>query len=208
MRTRTEKEKEAMGMLNTVFRELSIKKGTRGYLPVMDMICYAYAYPEQKFSEIIKILSKENFYVGVKQTRTVEEIEAKVQEVCKQAMREAIEKCKTVEETQEFVECKIQKAEAVLAEEAKFSLLPSMRRSIATALEGTPKELLAKYGLEKLSIILEDGNPIERAKIEEKLLEDLGEKYSEYETYEERVIVFFAKKILKYITTQTGPASI
>ncbi len=74
-----------------------------------------------------------------------------------------------------------------------------MKRSIATALEGTPNRVLSEYGLEKLAIILNDGNLIERAAIEEQLLSDLGEKYSEYETFEERIIVFFAGKLLRYI---------
>lgn len=42
MRQRTGREKYAMGLLNPIFRDLAIKKGTRGYMPLMDLICYAY----------------------------------------------------------------------------------------------------------------------------------------------------------------------
>lgn len=151
MRTRTEEEKRVMGLLDPIFRDLTIKKSTRGYMPLMDLICYAYANPDAKFQNIMDILQKENFYVGVK------------------------------EGTDEF------------------TLIPSMERSLETALEGTPIEILTKYGLEKLAVLVEDRNAEEQSQMEEQLLADLGEKYSEYASHEERVIVFFARKLLKHI---------
>ncbi len=81
----------------------------------------------------------------------------------------------------------------------EFTLIPSMERSIETALEGTPKEILLMYGLEKLEVLVQDRNAEEQKEMEEQFLEDLGEKYGQYETHEERVVVFFARKLLKHI---------
>lgn len=200
MRKRTEKEKEAMGLLAPIFRELSIKKGTRGYEPVMDLISYAYAYPDKKILEIMQNLEKENFYISIKMAKKPEEVEAKIQAAAKKAIVKALEEGKTNQEAEKNANEAAERERIILAEEAKFTLYPSMRRCIATAVEGTDKMTLDKYGLEKLSIILQDGNPIERAKIQEKLLDELGENYSEYKTYEERVIVFFARRLLEYIS--------
>ena len=56
MRQRTGREKYAMGLLNPIFRDLAIKKGTRGYMPLMDLICYAYENPDKSFHDIIEYL--------------------------------------------------------------------------------------------------------------------------------------------------------
>ncbi len=199
MRKRTETEKLAMGLLNPIFRNLAIKKGTRGYMPVMDLICYAYENPGRNFHDIIEYLAKENYYVGVKITRTQEEITAKVEAAAKKAMKSAIEAGKTASEAKAESDETARKVRRALANEAEFSLIPSMERSIETALEGTPEEILSLYGIEKLSVLLEDRSPIEQEEMERQFLADLGEKYNEYETHNERVIVFFAKKLLKYI---------
>ena len=160
MRTRTEEEKRAMGLLDPIFRDLGIKKATRGYVPLMDLACYAYANPNKKFGEIIDYLGRENSYIGVKTTSSAEEI----------AMG---------------MEC---------------ALIPSMERTIETALEGTSLEILAMYDLDKLSVLVQDRNIQEQEKMEEQLLADLGEKYNEYSTHNERVIIFFVKKLLRHIT--------
>lgn len=199
-RKRTETEKRAMGLLNPIFRNLAIKKGTRGYMPVMDLICYAYENPGRNFHDIIEYLAKENYYVGVKITRTKEEITAKVEAAAKKAMKSAIEAGKTASEAKAESDEAARKVRRALANEAEFSLIPSMERSIETALEGTPTEILSLYGIEKLSVLLEDRSPIEQEEMERQFLADLGEKYNEYETHNERVIVFFAKKLLKYIS--------
>ncbi len=65
MRKRTEAEKIAMGMVEPILRELSIRRDTRGYVPLLNMICYAYANPKKNFNEIMDYLEKEDFYVGV-----------------------------------------------------------------------------------------------------------------------------------------------
>lgn len=199
MRKRTETEKMAMGLLNPIFRNLAIKKGTRGYMPVMDLICYAYENPDKKFHDIIEYLAKENYYVGVKITRSEEEIAAHIETAAKLAMKSALEAGKTSSEAKLESDEAARKAKRVLANEAEFSLIPSMERSIETALEGTSAETLSLYGIEKLSILIEAVDAESQENLEEQLLEDLGEKYNEYKTHNERVIVFFTKKLLKYI---------
>lgn len=199
MRKRTETEKMAMGLLDPIFRDLAIKKGTRGYMPVMDLICYAYENPDKKFHDIIEYLAKENYYVGVKITRSKEEITARIEEAAKRAMKSALEAGKTSGEAKLESDEAARRVKSSLANEAEFSLIPSMERSIETALEGTPAEILSRYGIEKLSVIVEAVDAVAQEKLEEQLLEDLGEKYNEYKTHNERVIVFFAKKLLKYI---------
>ena len=199
MRQRTGREKYAMGLLNPIFRDLAIKKGTRGYMPLMDLICYAYENPDKSFPDIIEYLAKENYYVGVKITRSEEEIAAHIETAAKLAMKSALKAGKTSSEAKLESDEAARKAKRILANEAEFSLIPSMERSIETALEGTPSETLSLYGIEKLSILVEPLDVVEQEKLEEMLMEDLGEKYNEYKEHNERVIVFFVKKLLKYI---------
>ena len=199
MRQRTGREKYAMGLLNPIFRDLAIKKGTRGYMPLMDLICYAYENPDKSFHDIIEYLAKENYYVGVKITRSEEEIAAHIETAAKLAMKSALKAGKTSSEAKLESDEASRKAKRILANEAEFSLIPSMERSIETALEGTPSETLSLYGIEKLSILVEPLDVVEQEKLEEMLMEDLGEKYNEYKEHNERVIVFFVKKLLKYI---------
>lgn len=199
MRERTAGEKYAMGLLDPIFRDLAIKRGTRGYMPVMDLICYAYENPDKKFHDIIEYLAKENYYVGVKITRSEEEIAARIEMAAKQAMKSALEAGKTSDEAKLESDEAARRVRSALLNEAEFSLIPSMERSIETALEGTPMEILSLYGIEKLSVLVEGRSAVEQEEMEEQLLADLGEKYSEYDTHNERVIVFFARKLLKYI---------
>lgn len=65
MRKRTEKEKEAMGRIVPVLESLKIKKSTRSYVPLLDVMSYAAAYPDVEFRDIIEELLKQNSYVGV-----------------------------------------------------------------------------------------------------------------------------------------------
>lgn len=199
MRQRTDGEKYAMGLLDPIFRDLAIKKGTRGYMPVMDLICYAYENPDKSFHDIIEYLAKENYYVGVKITRSEEEIAEHIETAAKLAMKSALKAGKTSSEAKLESDEAARKAKIVLANEAEFSLIPSMERSIETALEGTSEEILSLYGIEKLSILIEAVDVEAQWNLEEQLLEEIGEKYNEYKTHNERVIVFFAKKLLKYI---------
>lgn len=65
MRTRTQEEKAVLGKVEVIMRNLCIKKTTRGYGPLLDIIAYAYVYPEKDILDIVEYLSKENSYVGV-----------------------------------------------------------------------------------------------------------------------------------------------
>lgn len=65
MRKRTEKEKEAMGRIVPVLESLKIKKSTRGYVPLLDIMSYAAAYPEVKFKDIVNILLDGYTYIGI-----------------------------------------------------------------------------------------------------------------------------------------------
>lgn len=65
MRTRTQEEKAVLGKVEVIMRNLCIKKTTRGYSPLLDIIAYAYAYPEKDILDIVEYLSGENSYVGV-----------------------------------------------------------------------------------------------------------------------------------------------
>ena len=75
MRKRTETEKKAMGLVDPIFRDLAIKKGSRGYMPLLDIICYAYANPDCSFEAILTLIQKENYYVGIKDDPQVETAE-------------------------------------------------------------------------------------------------------------------------------------
>lgn len=151
MRTRTDQEKEAMGKVEPIFRVLKLKQVTPGTIPLMDIIIYAYAYPEEKFLEMFKLIEKENDYLGIRMEGVEERID---------------------------------------------SLKRAMVETIMTALE-VNMTVLEGFGLGKLRVIVdEDTDP--QIDVETKLLEDIGEKYQDY-THEERVIVFFVKKVLKFI---------
>lgn len=167
MRKRSEEEKRAMGLISPILREMSIKEDSRGYMPLLDLLSYAYANPKTTFQEIMRSLVEQNDYVGVKQ-----EIDP-----------EAIENIEWL----------------TLYENRKFSLYPSMRRCIVTCLERTNYKVLSQYGIEKLTFILKDDNIEEEERIKRELLSVIGEEYSKYETYEERVIVFFSRNILKHL---------
>ncbi len=199
MRIRTQEEKIAMGLLSPIFREMSIKLGSRGSIPLTDLICYSYANPEVNFEKTMEVLLKGNSYIGVKKNQSPEEIEKKAQKRAKEVMLEAIANGDTTEEVREKVEEELIHMREMLTEEAKGALYPSIKRCIATALERSEEEVLSKYGLKGLTIILKDGNQTEEERIKSQLLDVIGQEYSKYETYEERITMFFATKILEYM---------
>lgn len=196
MSKRTEREKYAMGLLSPIFRELNIKLGSRGSIPLTDLICYLYAYPEVHLEKAMEILLKRNSYIGVRTDKTPEEIEEKAQKNAKEVMQAALKSGCTVEEAEERGQEELMHVRGMLIEKSKLALYPSMKRCIATALE---RGNVDKYGLSKLTIILEDSNPIEEERIKQQLLEIIGEEYSEYKTYEQRVTAFFVDKILEHM---------
>ena len=65
MRKRTDGEKVAMGRIVPILERLDIKKNTRGYMPLLDLMSYAAAYPNVKLKDIIDELSNNNTYIGI-----------------------------------------------------------------------------------------------------------------------------------------------
>ncbi len=65
MRKKTDKEKEIMGQVEEVLRWLQINKDSAGYMPLLDSIVYAYAFPDEGLTDIIDMLSRENYYLGL-----------------------------------------------------------------------------------------------------------------------------------------------
>lgn len=202
MRVKTEKEKEAIGKLTPIFRELNIRKDISGYEPILDFICHEYAFPNDEFKETLNILEKENFYIGIKQPKTKSSIMKHVKEVANKEMLIALEEGSSLQKAQLKADSRAKETEMKLLEENKFALLPAMKRCIVTALEHTKRcdeTILSKYSLDSLTIILEDENMIKEEWIKDHLLEYIGEEYAQYETYEERVVAFFSKNLLQYI---------
>jgi hypothetical protein len=201
MRVKTAKEKEAMGKLTPVFRELNIRKDISGYEPIMDCICYQYAFPEIGFQETLSVLQQENYYIGIKQTPKVSEIVQKMQEVVHAEMISGIQNGQSLETARWMAQTRAKEVEIQLMERNKFTLLPAMKRCVVTAIEQTKnsEKILSKYSLEKLTIILEDENIKKEEEIKEHLLDYIGEEYAEYETYEERIVAYFSKQLLEYI---------
>ena len=66
MRKRTDKEIGAMGKVEAIFRQLGIDKDGGGYAPLLDCIIYAYAFPYTSLITVVEILSKENYYLGIR----------------------------------------------------------------------------------------------------------------------------------------------
>lgn len=65
MRKRTEREREVIGKVEVIFRQLNILKDHGGYPPLLDIVVYAYAFPNEGFDEIISTLSEKNYYLGI-----------------------------------------------------------------------------------------------------------------------------------------------
>ena len=149
MRKRTEAEKIAMGRIVPVLERLRIKKTTRAYVPLLDFMSYAAAYPDVEFNDIVKLLLEGNTYIGVN----------------------------------------------LADKDSENQLMPSMVRTIETALERGKNEYLHEIGIseEVIRRVLnsQDYDP-------EDLLQVLGEKYQKY-THEERIVYYFVKKVLKYL---------
>lgn len=65
MRKRTESEKAVLGRVELIMRKLCIRKDTRAYGHLLDIITYAYVNRDEDIIDIANFLRKENFYVGV-----------------------------------------------------------------------------------------------------------------------------------------------
>lgn len=166
MRKRTIKEKKVMGKVEEILRQLKITNSTPGYMPLLDTIVYAYAFPEQDFLDIIAYLERENYYVGIAPRKKENDADTKTNPKTTGSKRNE-------------------------------DILSAMVTSIETTIEKANTGYLSSLELNKLNKIL----PEEEKTTEEKendLLSEIGEKYKKY-TYDEKIIVYFSKKILKYL---------
>lgn len=66
MRKRTDKEKRVIGKAESIFRQLKINRASGGYIPLLDTVVYAYAFPEKSLTEIVDTLTRENYYLGIR----------------------------------------------------------------------------------------------------------------------------------------------
>lgn len=87
MRKRTEKEREVIGKVEAIFRNLDIDRNIVGYAPLLDITVYAYAFPKETFSKIMTDLSKQNYYLGV--SGASEEIYSEIVHIVKYTVERA-----------------------------------------------------------------------------------------------------------------------
>ena len=152
MRKRTDGEKAAMGRIVPILERLDIKKNTRGYMPLLDLMSYAAAYPNVKLRDIIDELSNNNTYIGI----------------------------------------------SITEDKKDNQVFPAMVRTIESAFERGRDTQLKELGISKEVIdkVL-DSKGDKEDQLE--LLEVLGEEYKSY-SHEERIVFYFVKKILKYLS--------
>lgn len=155
MRKKTSKEKEVLGKIEYVLRQLYVSRDTVGYVPLLDAIAYTYAFPEKGILEAMEVLEKENYYLGVYPTDS-----------------------KTAED------------------DAK--LYPTIVHTVKTAIDSKNKSYLRTLQLDRMKVILDGKRGYE---LEEVLLAEIGEKYVQYSN-DEKIVLFFIKKILKAIKKQ------
>lgn len=156
MRGRTDKEIQAMGNVEAIFRQLGIEKDGGGYAPLLDCIIYAYAFPNVSLTEVVEILSKENYYLGIRLA---------------------------------------DKANATQTER----IYSEMVHTIKSAIDCPDLNYLKFLGLDGMKVILKGkrGNELEQV-----LLAEIGKEYHQY-TNDEKIVLFFIKKILKAIKNGT-----
>lgn len=151
MRKKTDKEKEILGQVEVILRRLKIDKNNAGYVPLLDAIAYAYAFPDEGLTEIIDMLSKENYYLGL--------------HVAHSEM------------------------------DARAELYAKIVHTVKSAIEGGDGHYLRNLQLDSLMVILQGKRDKE---LEELLLTEIGDKYSQYSN-DEKIVLFFIKKILKAV---------
>lgn len=152
MRKRTDKEKEVLGRVESILRLLNLDKNDAGYVPLLDFIIYAYAFPEEELTKIVEILSIENYYLGIRSLN---------------------------EENVSIVE----------------ALYSAMVHIIKFIIESGSDEDLVNLELYGMKVILKGKRG---AELENILLDEIGEKYQQYSN-DEKIVLFFVKKILKAI---------
>lgn len=184
MRKRSEQEKEVMGLAEPIFRVLPIKRSEQEK-KAMGLVDPIFRYLSIKratrgYMPLMDII----IYAYANEEKTFKEIMQYLSEV-------KFYIGVSEEPDEETVETR---------RKSVYRINPSMVRTIETALENSSDQQLREFGLEKLKILLDEDIAYDHEVMEVRLLEEIGEKYAKsYETHEERVIVFFAKKILKYI---------
>lgn len=154
MRKRTDLEKQVLGKVEVILRYLKIDRETIGYAPLLDIIIYAYAFPEESLTQIVSRITKENYYPGI--------------------------------------QCIYNKNVMDFEKTMYFEVVHTIKRAIERAEFIDLKELQ----LDKLNVILKGKIGID---LEEELLAEIGERYSRYSN-DEKIAVYFIKKILKAIT--------
>lgn len=154
MRKRTDKEKQTLGQVEVIFRQLRMDKNNGGYMPLLDTIVYAYAFPYEELTKIINDLSTENYYLGIRVGNT--------------------------------------------SITQKEMLYQEMVHTIKSAIDCPDKRYLKALELDGMKVILEGKSGAELEKV---LLAEIGEKYLQYSN-EEKIVLFFIKKILKKIKNE------
>lgn len=152
MRKRTDKEREVLGRVESIFRLLNLDKNDAGYVPLLDVIIYAYAFPEEELTKIVELLSVENYYLGIRSLN---------------------------EENLSQID----------------ALYSAMVHTIKFTIESGKDEDLATLKLYGMKIILKGKRGAELERI---LLDEIGKKYQPYSN-DEKIVLFFIKKILKAI---------
>lgn len=152
MRKRTDKERLVLGRVESIFRGLNLDKDDAGYVPLLDVITYAYAFPKEELTKIVEILSVENYYLGIRSLngKNISQVEA---------------------------------------------LYSAMVHTIKFVIESGNNDDLATLELYGMNVILKGKRGVE---LENVLLDEIGEKYQQYSN-DEKIVLFFVKKILKAI---------
>ena len=156
MRKRTDKEIEAFGMVEAIFRQLRISKDGGGYAPLLDCIIYAYAFPDISLIDVVERLSKENYYLGI---RLADRVDATQTE----------------------------------------KIYSEMVHTIKSAIDCPNISYLKTLELDGMKVILKGKRGKELEKV---LLAEIGKKYHQYSN-DEKIVLFFIKKILKAVKNRT-----
>lgn len=156
MRKRTDKEIQALGKVEAIFRQLGINKDGGGYVPLLDCIIYAYAFPDTSLTTVVTILSKENYYLGIRLA---------------------------------------DRADSTQTEK----IYSEMVHTIKSAIDCPNIDYLRTLELDGMKVILKGKRGEELEKV---LLAEIGEKYHQYSN-DEKIVLFFIKKILKAVKDWT-----
>lgn len=184
MRKKTDKEKEILGQVEVILRRLKIDKNNAGYAPLLDAIVYAYAFPDEGLTEIIDMLSKENYYLGLHLTHIKSDLEVEINS-------ESIHTVKT--DIEGVDEQNLQQKNKKM--DTRAEIYSEIVHTVKTAIEGGHKQYLKELQLDGLNVILHGKR---EGELEGLLLTEIGNKYRKYSN-DEKIVLFFIKKILKAV---------